>query len=81
MRLLHPAGLYQGESQYSVVRSGIMSCDIGYNQWQDRRFTGPVEPVVFRGEVETDAVTAQAGSDQLCSVYRTQWLAAAPACP
>lgn len=80
MRMLHPTGLFQGEAQYSVVRSGTMSCDLGYGRSEEKAFQGPVEPVVFRSDVETSAEAAQTGAEKLCASYREQWLAAAPSC-
>lgn len=79
-RILNPQGLYQGEAQYSVVRAGQMMCEMGYGQWQTVDFTTPVEAVIFRSGVETDIEVAKAEALRLCTVYRHQWLDAAPLC-
>ena len=80
MRMWNPTGLYQGEAQYSVVRSGKMSCDMGYGRWEEKSFQGPVEPIIFRSGIETTEEKAQAEALRLCNAYREQWLGAAPAC-
>lgn len=80
-RVTRPTGLWQAYAQYSVVRRAVALCPDGYGRWTRRTFMGPVEPQVFTSAIETEEKTASDAAVKLCSVYRKDWVDAAPACP
>jgi hypothetical protein len=79
-RFSHPQGLWQGHAQYSVLRRAVALCPTQYGQMERRTFLGPVEPIRFSSDVQTTAEKARAEANDLCAVYRADWLAAAPRC-
>jgi hypothetical protein len=80
-RVAQPGGLWQAFAQYSVVRRAVALCPDGYGRWTRQTFMGPVEPQVFSSAVETEEKTASDAAVKLCTVYRKDWVDAAPACP
>ena len=76
----NPGGLWQGHAQYSVVMRAVARCPVNYGHWETRTFMSGVEPQRFSSAVEVDRETASTGALQLCKAYRTDWMAAAPAC-
>ncbi len=76
-----PNGLWRGHAQYSVVRKVVALCPSYYGgQLERRNITGPVEPIRFESTIEVSKEKAQQGALDLCTIYRTDWVGAAPAC-
>ena len=77
----HTNGFSQAISQFSVVRKGVLLCPVPYSSFPERRnIQGPVESASYRSEVFTDDEKAKEQAMSICNRYRTDWLAAAPAC-
>lgn len=79
-QVVQPGGLYKAYAQYSVVRRAVALCPDGYGRWLRRSFMGPVEPQQFSSGTEVDEASASAAALKLCSVYRKDWVDAAPVC-
>ncbi len=79
-RYSRPAGLWMGHTQYSVVRRVVAICSDRYGAQDRRTITGPVEPIRFRSDQETTKKTAGEVAENLCRVYRSDWVSAAPRC-
>ena len=79
-RMLRPAGLYQGEAQYSTVRKGSANCQDYYGNWVNIPFQTSVEPVIFKSAVETEESLAKTQAIELCDRYQKQCVQSAPNC-
>ena len=79
-QITQPTGLWKAYAQYSVVRRAVALCQDGYGRWQRQSFMGPVEPQVFSSAIEVDEKTASDSALKLCTVYRKDWVDAAPLC-
>ena len=76
----HPQGLYQGHSQYSVVRRVVADCRDDWKMSRRVTIQGPVEAIKFTSDVETSDEKARASALSLCQIYRNDWVTAAPVC-
>ena len=78
--MANPQGLYQAHSQYSVIRKLDLICEDNYGNEKFKTIQTPVEPVPFRGTIETTPELATQAAMELCEKYRKDWVDTAPVC-